>query len=144
MSNLEQEIIDAANEVTDAKLAVVEKEQAFRELVRRATAGTDQQEARAAKFKRDAAPAKVKSIQKKTDSPEPDSPKPPAARSPVKQKLIDVLRASTVPLSISIIADRAGATTTNTYYHLTTLRDEGTVRLLADGYELVAKAQVAA
>ncbi len=47
--NLEQEIIDAANEVTEAKLAVVEKEQALRALVRRVTSGSEQHEARAAK-----------------------------------------------------------------------------------------------
>lgn len=122
MSNLEQEIIDAANEVTEAKLAVVEKEQAFRELVRRATSGTEQHEARASKIKRDAATAKVRSIQTSTD---PDKPNRPGPKSPVKQKIIDVLRASTVPLSVALIADRTGLGTSNTYYHLGMLRSEG-------------------
>lgn len=140
MSDLEQEIIDAANEVTEAKLLVVAKEQALREIVRRAV--TDEFEERVKKFKLDAAPAKVKSIQKKAAAPGPDLPKPPTgARSSVKQKIIDALRASTVPLSISILAERAGTTTTNAYYHLHQLREAGSVRLLTDGYELVSKAQ---
>lgn len=137
MTELKQQLIEAANGLSEARLLVREREIALEQLVETLTAGSAQNDERRAKFKREAAPATPR-------KPRVDAAKPVKPISAQQQKIVDVLRAANMPISVPVVADRAGCSTSNAYYHLSTMREQGKVRLLEDGWELTSAAKEAA
>ena len=135
MGDLSEAISIAVDELCDAKLLVREKERTLADLIATGGGITREQRQSTRHAKREIA------IKNKIANDDPVPPTRTGPRSDTKQKIIEALRASGRPLSIALIAERAGCSTTNAYYHLTNLRQEGAVRLLEDGYELLVASE---